>query len=129
MSLSLPDASILMRGFTRLMQKVLPVHAEFHFRPSLVRNTLQLDTIPNHTIVRTYEHLLAELEQMGNLEKKTKQSAVASVDIEPPAAPEKPKVKAMKGNGYGGNGGGKNGGSKEEAAPSFEVLPSSHSRR
>ena len=114
MNLSLPDASILMRGLTRLMKKVLTLHPEFNFRASLVRNTLQLDTIPKHTTVRTYgEHLLAELEQMVHLEKKTKQSAVAATDLhEPPTMPEKPKVRAMDGNDYGGKGGGKYGGGK-----------------
>ena len=113
-NLSLPDASILMRGLTRLMKKVLTLHPEFNFRASLVRNTLQLDTIPKHTTVRTYgEHLLAELEQMVHLEKKTKQSAVAATDLhEPPTMPEKPKVRAMDGNDYGGKGGGKYGGGK-----------------
>ena len=114
MNFSLPDASILMRALTRLMKKALTIHPEFNFRASLVRNTLQLDTIPNHTTVRTYgEHLSAELERMVHLEKKTKQSAVASMDLhEPPPIPEKPRVKGMNGNGYGGNGGGKNGGGK-----------------
>ena len=50
---------------------------------------------------------------MVHLEKKTEQSAVASMDLqEPPPIPEKPRVKAMDGNNYGGNGGGKNSGGK-----------------
>ena len=44
--LSLPDASILMRGLTKLMKKILAANVELNFRASLVRNTLQLDTIP-----------------------------------------------------------------------------------
>ena len=43
MGLSLPDASILVRGLTRLMRKVLASNAELGFRASLVRNTLQLE--------------------------------------------------------------------------------------
>ena len=76
--LSLPDASILMRGINKLMKKLLGGHQEMAFRASLIRNTLQLDTIPNHETVKTFsEHLLGELEQLVHLEKKTKQRAVS----------------------------------------------------
>lgn len=68
--LSLPDASILLRGLTRFMKK-LASNPEMGFRSSLIRNTLQLGTIPNHGTVRTHsEHLLSELEQMVHVEKK-----------------------------------------------------------
>ena len=76
--LSLPDASILVRGLHKLMKKVLGAHPEMAFRASLIRNTLQLDTIPNHDTVKTFsEHLLGEMEQLVHLEKKTKQRAVS----------------------------------------------------
>ena len=76
--LSLPDASILMRGLNKLMKKVLGLHQEMAFRASLVRYTLQLDTIPNHETVKTFsEHLLGEPEQLVHLEKKTKQRAAS----------------------------------------------------
>ena len=65
--LCLPDSTILLRGLTRLMKKLLNQNPEWAFRTSLIRNTLQLDTIPSHQAVRTYsEHLLAmELQQGG----------------------------------------------------------------
>lgn len=71
--LCLPDSAILLRGLTKLMKKLLNNNPELAFRTSLVRNTLQLDTIPNHQTVRTYsEHLLSELEQLVHLEKRSK---------------------------------------------------------
>lgn len=71
--LCLPDSTILLRGLTKLMKKLLNNNPELAFRTSLVRNTLQLDTIPNHQTVRTYsEHLLSELEQLVHLEKRSK---------------------------------------------------------
>ena len=98
--LSLPDASILVRGLTRLMRKVLASNAELGFRASLVRNTLQLDTIPGHDTVKTYaEHLLAEMEQLVHLEKKTKQAPL--VPELPPTALAKPMVKNMEAPGGG----------------------------
>ena len=63
--LNLPDSTILMKGITRLSQKVLAQQPDLQLRCSLVRNTLQLDTIPTEETVKTYaEHLLAELEQL-----------------------------------------------------------------
>ena len=63
--LNLPDSTILMKGIMRLSQKVLAQQSDLQFRCSLVRNTLQLDTIPTKETVKTYaEHLLAELEQL-----------------------------------------------------------------
>ena len=63
--LNLPDSTILMKGIARLSQKVLAQQPDLQFRCSLMRNTLQLDTIPTEETVKTYaEHLLAELEQL-----------------------------------------------------------------
>ena len=63
-----------MRGLTKLTKKVLSQNAELAFRTSLVRNTLQLDTVPKHQTVRTFsEHMLAELDQWFHTEEKGKQ--------------------------------------------------------
>ena len=71
--LNLPDSTILLKGITRLSPRVLAQQPDLQFRCSLVRNTLQLDTIPTEETVKTYaEHLLAELEQlMHRLRPKT----------------------------------------------------------
>ena len=61
--LNLPDAIILMKGINKLSKRILTQQPDLQFRCALVKNTLQLDTIPNEETVRTYaEHLLAELE-------------------------------------------------------------------
>ena len=71
MGVSIPDASILMRGLSRLMKKLLTLHPDLNFRLSLVRNSLLVDTVPTLDSVNKYsEHLLAELEQMGHQAKK-----------------------------------------------------------
>ena len=63
--LNLPDAIILMKGINKLSKRILTQQPDLQFRCSLVKNTLQLDTIPTEETVRTYaEHLLAELEQL-----------------------------------------------------------------
>ena len=81
--LSLPDASILVRGLNKLMKKLLGTNQEMAFRASLIRNTLQLNSIPNHETVKTFsEHLLGEMEQMVHLEKKTKQRALSPPQVD-----------------------------------------------
>ena len=63
--LNLPDAIILMKGINKLSKRILTQQPDLQFRCSLVKNILQLDTIPTEETVRTYaEHLLAELEQL-----------------------------------------------------------------
>ena len=67
-----------MTRLTKLTKNALGQIAELAFRSSLVRNTLQLDTMPNHQTVRTFsEHMLAELDQWVHTEKKGKQVTVA----------------------------------------------------
>ena len=102
--LSLPDASILLRGLTRLMKKLLAGNPEMSFRSSLIRSTLQLDTIPNHSTVRTYsEHLLSELEQMVHIEKKGRQAMGTTTS---PGGAQPPVVKQMETGGQAGGHGG-----------------------
>ena len=68
---AIPDPSILMRGLGRIMKKVVQTFPELSFRLSLVRNGLLVDTVPTHETVSQYsEHLLAELEQMGQQAKR-----------------------------------------------------------
>ena len=81
-----------------------------------MRNTLQLETIPGHDTVRTYaEHLLAEMEQLVHLKKKTKQAPV--VPELPPTALAKPMVKNLEDPGGGRPQGGWKQGGKASASP------------
>ena len=68
---SIPDATILVRGLSRLMRKIVSSYPDLSFRLSLVRNTLLIDTVPRQETVNQYaEHLLAELEQLGHQARK-----------------------------------------------------------
>ena len=70
LGVSVPDASILIKGLTKLMRRVVQTNQELSFRLSLVRNSLMVDVLPSHTNVKQYaQHLLAELEQMGQQKK------------------------------------------------------------
>lgn len=62
-----PDATILVRGLTKLTKRVLQLHPELQFRLSLARSTLMIDTVPTQDSVGRYaEHVLAEMEQLGH---------------------------------------------------------------
>ena len=68
---SVPDATVLVRGLSKLMRRVLAQNPDLHFRLSLMRNELQIDTVPTPETVSHYsEHVLAELEQLGQHAKK-----------------------------------------------------------
>ena len=68
---SVPDPTVLMRGLTRLTKRVMNTHPELAFRVSLARNTLLVDSIPNHkTVSQLADHILAELEQVQHQDRK-----------------------------------------------------------
>ena len=79
MNASIPDSSILMRGLSRLMKKLVTLYPD-NFRLSLVRNALLVDTaVPTFESVTKYsEHFLAELEQLGQHAKRNE-----SADVQP----------------------------------------------
>ena len=67
LKVGLPDPTILVRGLSKLVKRILQGMPDLSFRLSLVRNTLMIDTVPSHESVSRYsEHLLAELEQAGH---------------------------------------------------------------
>ena len=68
---SVPDATVLVRGLSKLLKRVLAQHQDLHFRLSLMRSELQFDTVPTpETVLQYSEHVLAELEQLGQHSKK-----------------------------------------------------------
>ena len=72
---TLPDASVLLRGLDRLMGKVLQSNAALNFRIQLARTTLMIDAIPTLSSVEQYaECLLAELDQFSYSARKKVQS-------------------------------------------------------
>ena len=79
LGVSIPDATILVRGLGKLMKKLSATYADLNFRLQLTRNQLMVDTIPTQESVTKYSHhLLAELETMGHQAKKKE------VTTEPP---------------------------------------------
>ena len=99
LGLSLPDATILMRGLSKMMKRVLESAKDLQFRLQLARNTLMLDTVPNHETVLAYaEYTLAEAEQMAAMSS----SKASGVSMGNPAqakavnvqgkSPESPKM-------------------------------------
>ena len=71
--MSIPDATILVKGLGKLMKKLSATYADLNFRLQLTRNQLMVDTVPSQDSVTKYSlHLLAELEPWGiRPERKT----------------------------------------------------------
>ncbi|CAL1153387.1 unnamed protein product [Cladocopium goreaui] len=68
---SIPDSSILMKGLGRLVRKIVSSYPDLNFRLSLVKSSLLVETVPTlETVTQYSEHLLAELEQMGQQAKR-----------------------------------------------------------
>ena len=86
-----PDATIQVKGLGRLMKKVLKDNPDLGFRIQLAKSTLAIDTTPTEAGVMTYaHHLLAEVEQVADQDKKRGERTA------PPApAPPEPKLKKI----------------------------------
>ena len=68
---SIPDSSILMKGLGRLVKRIVNNHPDLNFRLSLVKSSLLVEAVPTlETVTQYSEHLLAELEQMGQQARK-----------------------------------------------------------
>ena len=95
---SVPDPTVLMKGLTRLTKRVMSANPELAFRVSLARNTLLVDSIPNHkTVSQLADHILAELEQLQHQDRKQRDAVGGD-----PA-----KAKEIKAGEQGGDAGGK----------------------
>ena len=67
-----PDPTVLIRALTRITGKVLDGNKELNFRLALARSQLLVDTAPTREVVNQFTtHLLAEMEQVSHMEKKT----------------------------------------------------------
>ena len=66
MNLALPDPTVMMRGLSKMIRKVVETNRELTFRIPLAQNTLRVDSVRTHGTVQPFaEHVLAELEH-GN---------------------------------------------------------------
>ena len=78
---SIPDSSILMKGF-RGGKRIVLNYPDLSFRLSLVKSSLLVDTVPTLDTVTQYsEHLLAELEQIGQQTKKKEMVAEGQTKV------------------------------------------------
>ena len=112
-----PDPSVLVRGLTRIVAKILEANPELSFRVSLARSSLLIDSAPDRASVGKFvTHLLAEVEQVAYSERKNPRGAAKDQKAElkakrvqddgPPPKPENHKVKAADGGGSAGADGG-----------------------
>jgi hypothetical protein len=66
-----PDPTLLVRGLVRMTKRVLESNRELHFRVSLARHALGIDTVPTlDSVTKFATHLLSECEQLSQTEKK-----------------------------------------------------------
>ena len=87
-----PDPSVLVKAVTKLTAKVLSAHSELSFRIALARSTLMVDARPTRDVVGQFAtHLLAEIEQVAHMEKKTMKTKTDVV----------PKIKKLDEDGKG----------------------------
>ena len=84
LGVSVPDPTILARGLSCMLRKILTLNQDLNFRLQLARSSLMIDSVPNHASITQYaEHVMAELEQV-NLQSRKK---------DPPALPDPTKLK------------------------------------
>ena len=99
-----PDATLQIKGLSRLMKRVLKDSADLAFRVQLSRSSLQVDTAPTEGSVMTFaNHLLAEVEQIAHQDKRRKEDARSSTEpkvkrLEESAGSSKGEGKAWKGS-------------------------------
>ena len=65
MAITLPDASLQLRGLETITAKVLEKFPDVKFRLALAQNDLRLASTPTaETVLKFYQHILAELQQV-----------------------------------------------------------------
>ena len=89
MNLVLPDPSILLRGLDRITMKVLSLNPTLQFKINLTRTTLMIDAVPTlRSIEQFAECLIAEMDQVSHLKKKTVQPQPKIKKFEEEGKPE-----------------------------------------
>ena len=79
LGVTLPDESLQVKSLSMIVKRVAEQNSDFKFRLALARTELQVDIRPTpDNVMRYLQHLLAELEQLGAIARKTN-SATAAV--------------------------------------------------
>ena len=74
-SVAKPDPSILARGLTAMTAEILQKNPEAMFRTSLVKSTLQVDTVPTMTsVLEFHRHLTSEMEILQTSSRKIRKA-------------------------------------------------------
>ena len=74
-SLAKPDPNILARGLTAMTAEILQNNPEAMFRTSLVKSTLQVDTVPTMTsVLEFHRHLTSAMEVLQTSPRKTRKA-------------------------------------------------------
>ena len=76
MSITLPDASLQLRGIELITARVLEKYSDVKFRLALAKNDLRLSSAPTaESVLKYYQHALAELQQVAPNVKGNSESA------------------------------------------------------
>ena len=124
LGVTLPDESLQVRSLNSIVRRTSEQNGDFKFRLALARTELQIDTRPNQGNVLKYmQHLLAELEQLGSLSRRTATSITTTPS---PAQTSTPTTTAPSGNaslkGLQGGEPPAKGGGKTKAPPAKKVC-------
>ncbi|CAE7334558.1 TY2B-C, partial [Symbiodinium sp. CCMP2456] len=97
MSVSPPDASVLLKGVELIAGPAVRRHHDMSFRLSLARNELQLQHRPTQeTVLKYYDHVMAELQQSVPVRSSARSQG---------AAGDTPHLRAVGGNAGTGEAG------------------------
>ena len=70
---SMPDATILVRGLNKMLRKILAANPHLEFRVNLVRSNLMIDTAPTYEKVSHFaQSVLAELDSVAYADRRKK---------------------------------------------------------
>ncbi|CAE7264690.1 unnamed protein product, partial [Symbiodinium microadriaticum] len=88
MGVSIPDASLLLKGVEAMTNRTLDVHSEVKFRVALAKNELQLQSRPTlDNVIRYHNTILAELQQLGPAKSRASGSGGADNRLKAIGAP------------------------------------------
>ena len=80
LGVTLPDESLQVKSLSMVVKRVAEQNSDFKFRLALAQTELQVDTRPTpDNVMRYLQHLLAELEQLGAIARKTKCSSFSDL--------------------------------------------------
>ena len=87
LGVTLPDESLQVKSLSMIVKRTAEQNADFKFRLALARTELQVDTRPTQeNVLRYLQHLLAELEQLGAISRRTATATTPASSTTSPSA-------------------------------------------